>query len=745
MNVPAARPVFTTAYENFKGVDFTSQRPDRNRFPEACNIEITDHVKKRPGYGRISIKCGGEEITDEIKVIKFMKFNNEPYYFVQAGNVLYRGKDFDSMEEVKTNSQVITSDEAMNFVECDNKVYVLTGRDIYEISYKEDILSDEGIKNGTGKVYDFYYKNGEIYYLCTDKNGHYGNAEYSNIYYKIVTEADFPVFANRFIGADKKIPSDLLKIKEDSEGIRRPHLCYIDVKKSSNFPYLSPQDGGFAYAPCFAENVDNTIKGQETAAEYARVFSENVLNEEINILTPYRFCEYNAISAPGGGNSYILPEDYLARTIVIVRGLFKDNDNSGNEYERDYIEIESSGVEGSSIRYIKSDKINGVYNGQKIRIYYESKYSTESYNAHRLKESTVCSNMLYGNGNYYFLAGKGKKNTDYHSEVNDMTYFKGSSYQMYGNSDEILGYGQLGESLCVIKKNGSDNSMCLRTSAEISGLGTIFPVSYCLGGAALGVSADSIKNLNGEVLYLSQTGVKAVTSLSTINSKVTSDRSYYINGKLLKEENLKDAKCVIHKDKYYLGINGNVYILDASKPKDYINQTANEYSYEALFWDNVPASCFYSDGEGLYFGGKNGGLFKFTEDRYMDGTEPTKCFVATVFDDDGDFMSLKKLKKKGTGVLAKPYSRSTMEILYRYDDNNEKALKPFYPQYFDFNDIDFSRFTFYTSDRPQVIPFMKKSKKYKSFQFVLKSDADEPFAFLGIIKRYEIVNYVKRM
>ena len=44
-------------------------------------------------------------------------------------------------------------------------------------------------------------------------------------------------------------------------------------------------------------------------------------------------------------------------------------------------------------------------------------------------------------------------------------------------------------------------------------------------------------------------------------------------------------------------------------------------------------------------------------------------------------MSLKKLKKKGTGVLAKPYSRSTMEILYRYDDNNEKALKPFYPRY----------------------------------------------------------------
>ena len=55
MNIPAERPIYTTAYENFKGVDFTSQRPAKNRFPEACNIEITDHVKKRPGYEKISI------------------------------------------------------------------------------------------------------------------------------------------------------------------------------------------------------------------------------------------------------------------------------------------------------------------------------------------------------------------------------------------------------------------------------------------------------------------------------------------------------------------------------------------------------------------------------------------------------------------------------------------------------------------------------------------------------------------
>ena len=738
MNVPAARPVYTTSYENFKGVDFTSQRPDRNRFPEACNIEITDHVKKRPGYGRISIKCGGEEITDEIKVIKFMKFNHQPYYFVQAGNVLYWGKGFEELNEVKVYGEAspISSEETMSFIECDNKVYVLTGEDIFEIAYREDVL--EG-SDGRYTMYRKLYDTNKLPYYSTD-----GDSK-SLTHYKIITDEEFPVYSSRFVSGGE-IPKEYLK----TDANKRTLLCRIDIRKSYDFPDTG-LDGefGFSYAPLYAEHIGTFSKSEldnlsSPEAIYAKVFGEKIINEEINLLSEFRSCEYITVYSSDTEvtthHMYILPPDYIAGTTVFVTGDFRDNwikNCTALHYK--------CGVYYLTYSTIYSAGIPPVDYGTRMRVYYKSENSRSTYEAHKLKTSTIHSNMIYGNGNYYFLAGKEKKNVDYHSEVNDMTYFKGSSYQIYGNSDEILGYGQLGESLCVIKKNGSDNSLCLRSSAEVSGLGTVFPVSYALGGASLGISADSIKNFNGEVLYLSQTGIKAVTSLSTINSKVTSDRSYYINGKLLKEENLKDAKCVIHKDKYYLGINGNVYILDASKPKDYINQTANEYSYEALFWDNIPASCFYSDGEHLYFGGKNGGLFKFIEGKYLDDTEPTKCFVATVFDDDGDFMSLKKIKKKGTGVLAKPFSRSTIDILYRYDDNNEKALKPFYPQYFDFNDIDFSRFTFYTSDRPQVIPFMKKSKKYKSLQFVLKSDVDEPFAFLGIIKRYEIVNYVKRM
>ena len=118
--------------------------------------------------------------------------------------------------------------------------------------------------------------------------------------------------------------------------------------------------------------------------------------------------------------------------------------------------------------------------------------------------------------------------------------------------------------------------------------------------------------------------------------------------------------------------------------------------------------------------------------------------LATRMDDDGDFMSLKKIKKKGSGLLCKPFARSHFDVAYRYDDYNELAVKTAYADIFDFNDIDFSRFTFITSEAPRVIPFLKKSKKYKSIQIVLKSDSNEPFSLIGIIKRYVYHNYVKK-
>ena len=138
------------------------------------------------------------------------------------------------------------------------------------------------------------------------------------------------------------------------------------------------------------------------------------------------------------------------------------------------------------------------------------------------------------------------------------------------------------------------------------------------------------------------------------------------------------------------------------------------------------------------------GLCVFTEGIFEDNGENIETVICTKLDDDGDFMTLKKLKKKGTGLLLKPYARSSFEVAYRYDTYEEVNVKTVYGDIFSFDDIDFERFTFEGSDNPRVIPFLKKTKKYKSLQIIIKSNNKEPLGIMGIIKRYEYNNYVKR-
>ena len=63
---------------------------------------------------------------------------------------------------------------------------------------------------------------------------------------------------------------------------------------------------------------------------------------------------------------------------------------------------------------------------------------------------------------------------------------------------------------------------------------------------------------------------------------------------------------------------------------------------------------------------------------------------------------------------------------------------------FSWEDIDFTRFTFFSNDAPQVVPFNSKVKKYKTMQLIIKNDAlNEAFGIFGIIKRYTIGTSVR--
>ena len=196
--------------------------------------------------------------------------------------------------------------------------------------------------------------------------------------------------------------------------------------------------------------------------------------------------------------------------------------------------------------------------------------------------------------------------------------------------------------------------------------------------------------------------------------------------------------------------------------KSYPSKQNTEFLYECFYWENVPARCVLrtmEDGEEtLFFGTEDGCICRFNTDvetlsrfsdggdRNLAGGQAITAVWSTRSDDDGDPMVLKTLLKKGNAVTMKPFNRSSGRILFRTDkdavawDVNFETL-----DILDWEDIDFSRFTFNSNDAPMEIPFNRKVKNYKRLQIMIKNDTvNEGFGVYGIVKHYVTGNFAKR-
>ena len=117
---------------------------------------------------------------------------------------------------------------------------------------------------------------------------------------------------------------------------------------------------------------------------------------------------------------------------------------------------------------------------------------------------------------------------------------------------------------------------------------------------------------------------------------------------------------------------------------------------------------------------------------------------STKADDDGDFMTRKTMLKKGSGVLIKPFTRSSVQVALKTEKYSWKEIRYSTMDIWDWEDVDFNRIGINSNDSPQVVPFKHKEKKYITLQIIAQNDAlNEGFGVFGIIKRYTFGNYVK--
>ena len=138
----------------------------------------------------------------------------------------------------------------------------------------------------------------------------------------------------------------------------------------------------------------------------------------------------------------------------------------------------------------------------------------------RIDKCTILSTYGVGTNDRLVVSGNPDyPNQDWISGINDPTYFPDLGYSTIGSSSTaIMGYCRLGSYQGIVKADdGRDSTVFLR-SAELKDGDAAFPLRQAITGVGA-ISAGSFASLLDDPLFLSRTGIMAITSNSITSEK----------------------------------------------------------------------------------------------------------------------------------------------------------------------------------------------------------------------------------
>ena len=348
---------------------------------------------------------------------------------------------------------------------------------------------------------------------------------------------------------------------------------------------------------------------------------------------------------------------------------------------------------------------------------------------------------LNNRANYLFCA---KQNMDRYINI-DTFYSSDLAYTLVGSDQaDILGYSIVERNMIIHKERyRNEGTMYVRSATLDEFSEVIFPVTT--GASNIdAISKDTFTMFRDEPMFLTKDGVYAVITNNVTNVQALQNRSFYIDKILTREPNLNRSKALSHDGYWYLFLdNGHVYVAD-SRRKSYAEDSKTEsFQYDWYYWEDIYAENVFIIDDKVHFT-KDNKIFVFKdqtdENAYSDVDEndnlvPVKAYWTTPILYMGDITFKKSLKNLWARLAT--YDRSGVEIYYRLK-GEEKMVKQTDIDLFDFNDIDFTRFTFNTDTSPHVVVTNRMERQFMSIQFMFKNENAEPFGLLEIVARYKI-------
>lgn len=342
-----------------------------------------------------------------------------------------------------------------------------------------------------------------------------------------------------------------------------------------------------------------------------------------------------------------------------------------------------------------------------------------------------------------FLSGNAvMRNYDWHSGLNDPTYWADTGYSVLGTSkSSIVGYSIISNMLATHKdENEPDRNIVVRQGGLVNSEAS-FPIVNALQGAGA-VAKNSFALLGTEPVFLTRQGIFAVTPSDVSGERYSQNRSYYVNGALRRESGLENACGCVHNDMYWLCLNGHAYILDglqnmgSAQGEPYSNR-----QYACFYRENLPAHIMWVDDETLYFGTNDGKVCAFYTDKgnmasYNDLGKPIRAVWETP--DFGGKLFYKNKSFRYLAVQLAPAVRTSVEM-YAQKRGVWQLLRraASTARYFVYSQLTYSKFSYSGDSTAQTLYLKTRLKRLDKVRYrFVNEQMDEPFGLMQLAVEY---------
>lgn len=346
---------------------------------------------------------------------------------------------------------------------------------------------------------------------------------------------------------------------------------------------------------------------------------------------------------------------------------------------------------------------------------------------------TKCTmNVEFGGNNdsHIFVSGNPDNiNWAWRSGVYDPTYWpENGFYKVGSDAEKIQGFSHQYTYLVIHKEHSLWNM-----AFQLNNGDPTYPISP-INGKTGAIAPKSINLIENTPISLDEKGVFVLKASTVREQNNVEHISQAVDRQLLTESNLEKAVSINFDSKYWLAVNGNVYVFD------YLIK-------EWFIYDNIHVNCFMAADNYLYFGSDSDGLiFQFKKD-----TDPTP------YNDDGiainaywyskliafEHPEMLKIVRHIYSTI-KPLSHTSVNVYLRTDKKGEVLIGTQRADQFNFLNFDFTKFTFVVSDIPQEFSKKKREKKITDIQIKLENNTlDEGLGVTSLGLMYDFQRQVK--